>query len=33
MKTDTRLQQDEMEELKWEPSMNALQIGVEVSDD
>lgn len=32
MKTDTQLQQDVMAELKWEPSVNAAQIGVEVKD-
>lgn len=30
MKTDTNLQQDVMAELKWEPSVNGAQIGVEV---
>ena len=30
MKTDTQLQQDVIAELKWEPSVNAAQIGVEV---
>ena len=32
MKTDTQLQQDVIAELKWEPSVNAAQIGVEVQD-
>ena len=32
MKTDTELQQDVIAELKWEPSINAAQIGVEVQD-
>jgi osmotically-inducible protein OsmY len=32
MKTDSQLQQDVMEELKWEPSVHAAQIGVEVKD-
>jgi len=32
MKTDTQLQQDVTAELKWEPSVNAAQIGVEVKD-
>ena len=32
MKTDTQLQQDVLAELKWEPSINAAQIGVEVKD-
>jgi len=31
MKTDSQLQQDVIAELKWEPSVNAAQIGVEVS--
>src|SRR5580704_16358236 len=31
-KSDTQLQQDVMAELKWEPSINAAQIGVEVKD-
>ena len=30
MKTDTQLQNDVMAELKWDPSINAAQIGVEV---
>ncbi len=30
MKTDSQLQQDVMAELKWEPSVHATQIGVEV---
>jgi hypothetical protein len=29
--SDTQLQQDVLTELKWEPSMNAAQIGVEVN--
>ena len=32
MKTDLQLQQDVLAELKWEPSVNAAQIGVEVKD-
>ncbi|MEO5796804.1 MAG: BON domain-containing protein [Rhodoferax sp.] len=32
MKTDTQLQQDVLAELKWEPSVNATHIGVEVKD-
>ena len=32
MKTDTQLQQDVLAELKWEPSVNAAKIGVEVKD-
>ena len=32
MKTDTQLQQDVLAELKWEPSIDAAQIGVEVKD-
>ena len=32
MKTDTQVQQDVIAELKWEPSVNAAQIGVEVKD-
>lgn len=32
MKTDSQLQHDVMEELKWEPSVHATQIGVEVKD-
>jgi osmotically-inducible protein OsmY len=32
MKTDKQLQQDVMDELSWEPSVNAQHIGVEVSD-
>lgn len=32
MKTDKQLQQDVLAELSWEPSVNAAQIGVEVSD-
>ena len=30
MKTDSQLQQDVLAELKWEPSINAAEIGVEV---
>ena len=30
MKTDAQVQQDVIAELKWEPSVNAAQIGVEV---
>ena len=32
MKTDTQLQQDVLAELKWEPSVNAAHIGVEVKE-
>lgn len=32
MKTDAQLQQDVMDELKWKPSINASEIGVEVKD-
>jgi osmotically-inducible protein OsmY len=32
MKSDRQLQQDVMDELKWEPSVHAAQIGVEVKD-
>lgn len=32
MKTDAQLQQDVLAELKWEPSVNAARIGVEVAD-
>jgi len=32
MKTDTQLQRDVGEELKWEPQVTASQIGVEVKD-
>jgi len=32
MKTDSQLQQDVMSELKWEPAVQATQIGVEVKD-
>jgi osmotically-inducible protein OsmY len=32
MKTDAQLQQDVIAELKWEPSVNPAQIGVEVKD-
>jgi osmotically-inducible protein OsmY len=32
MKTDNQLQQDVMAELKWEPSVHAARIGVEVKD-
>jgi len=31
MKTDAQIQQDVIEELKWEQSVNASQIGVEVN--
>lgn len=31
MKTDAQLKQDIIAELTWEPSVNASQIGVEVS--
>jgi osmotically-inducible protein OsmY len=31
-KSDTQLQQDVLAELKWEPSINAAEIGVEVKD-
>ena len=31
MKTDTQLQSDVMAELKWDTSINATQIGVEVN--
>lgn len=31
MKTDTQLQSDVLAELKWDPSFNAAEIGVEVS--
>jgi len=31
MKTDKQIQQDVIEELSWEPSVNATHIGVEVS--
>jgi osmotically-inducible protein OsmY len=31
-KSDTQLQQDILAELKWEPSINAAEIGVEVKD-
>ena len=30
MKTDSQLQQDVLNELKWEPSVNATHVGVEV---
>ena len=30
MKTDTQLQSDVMAELKWDPSFNAAEIGLEV---
>lgn len=33
MKTDTQLQSDVMAELKWDPSFNAAEIGVEVKND
>jgi len=32
MKTDAQVQQDVLAELKWEPSVNAAKIGVEVED-
>lgn len=32
MKTDAQIQQDVLAELKWEPSVNASRIGVEVKD-
>ena len=32
MKSDSQLKADVSEELKWEPSVNATQIGVEVKD-
>ena len=32
MKTDTELQQDVMEELKWEPTIRATEIGVGITD-
>jgi osmotically-inducible protein OsmY len=32
MKTDSQVQQDVLAELKWEPSVNAAHIGVEVKD-
>jgi len=32
MKTDIQVQQDVLAELKWEPSVNAADIGVEVKD-
>jgi osmotically-inducible protein OsmY len=32
MKTDAQVQQDVLAELKWEPSIHAAQIGVEVKD-
>ena len=32
MKTDTELQQDVMNELKWEPTINAAEIEVAVKD-
>jgi len=32
MKTDTQVQQDVLAELKWEPSVDAARIGVEVKD-
>ena len=32
MKTDTQLQQDVMEELRWEPTIRAAEIGVSVTD-
>jgi len=32
MKSDMQLEQDVLEELKWEPSVNAADVGVEVKD-
>ena len=32
MKTDAELQQDVMNELKWEPTLKAAEIGVAVKD-
>ena len=32
MKTDSELQQDVMDELKWEPSIEAAEVGVSVRD-
>ena len=32
MKTDAQLQQDVMDELKWEPTIHAAEIGVAVKD-
>ena len=32
MKTDTHLQHDVLEELEWEPSIDASQIGVTAKD-
>jgi osmotically-inducible protein OsmY len=32
MKTDTELQRDVLDELKWEPSVNAAHVGVTVKD-
>ncbi len=32
MKTDAELQQDVMNELQWEPSIKAAEIGVSVAD-
>ena len=32
MKTDIELQRDNLEELRWEPSVNAAHIGVAVQD-
>jgi osmotically-inducible protein OsmY len=32
MKTDSELQQDVMNELKWEPTIRAAEIGVGVTD-
>src|ERR1700722_11841834 len=32
MKTDSQLQNDVMDELKWEPSITANEIGVSVAD-
>ena len=32
MKTDSELQRDVLDELKWEPSINSAHIGVSVND-
>jgi len=32
MKTDSQIQQDVIDELKWEPAVDATDIGVEVKD-
>ena len=31
MKTDSQVQQDVIDELKWDPAVNATKIGVEVT--